>query len=124
MHPIGRLCDSNIYITDCESVGKDGSVSCSAHIYNYSRGVLLVPDDANAVGKRLLRKIDELDFSPSFSFAVNCAFDYDIFEGKGFTQSFIKQLGEKAGRFSGVSGCGEQTDNMHINKTLLFAAFE
>ena len=124
LHPIGRIYGENIYITDGESVDKNGSVSCFSYLYNYSRAVLLEPDDANVSSKRLMEKIDRLGFAPSFSVAINCAYDFDIFEDKGFTEDFIKRIGEDAGTFVGMSGCGEQADGLHLNKTMLFAAFE
>lgn len=124
VHPIGRIYNDNIYIADGESVGKDASVMFYAHIYNYSRAVLLEPDDANAVTKRLFDKLADEEFRPSFSLAINCAFDYDIFADKGFTEKMISLLKEKAGCYTGVSGCGEQTDYYHVNKTLLLAVFE
>ena len=123
-HPVGRIYNDNIYISDGESMKKDGTMTFFSHIYNYSRVVLLEPDDPNTVSGRFFRKLDEIGFDPSFSLAVNCAFDFDIFAGKGFTEDIVKQLSEKAGCYMGVSGCGEQTDYMHVNKTMLLAAFE
>jgi hypothetical protein len=124
LHPIGRIYDDNIYIADAEKINSDGSVSFYSHLYNLSRGVLLEPDDANACGRRLIGKIGSFGFRPSFSIAVNCAFDYDIFEDKGFTKDIIRQLGEAEGCYVGVSGCGEQLDDNHMNKTMVFASFE
>ena len=124
LHPIGRFFGDKIYITDAEAIEKDGSVSFFSHIYNYSRGVLLEPHDANACGRRLVDKVKEVGFEPSFAVAVNCAFDFDIFEDKGFTEDITKSLTDAAGCFVGMSGCGEQVDNIHINKTMLLAVFE
>ena len=124
LHPIGRLYGDNIYIADAEKVNKDGSISFFSYIYNYSRAGILEPDDANVCGKAFIAKIKDIGFSPSFSIAVNCAFDYDIFEDKGFTNDMIKQLGETVGCYVGMSGCGEQADDNHLNKTMLLAAFE
>lgn len=123
-HPIGRLYGDNIYITDGDSVGDDLSVSFYAHIYNYSRLVLLEPDDANRVMSQFFDKINDVGFVPSFSIAVNCMFDYGIFSGKGFSDDFIKKFGSSGGNYIGISGCGEQIDDLHINKTMLLAAFE
>ena len=124
MHPLGRLYGDNIYIADVDKVGKDGTISYFSHIYNLSRAVLLEPDDANACIRRLIEKVREAEFSPSFTIAVNCAFDHDIFAGKGFEKDLAKHLTETAGCFVGMSGCGEQTDNTHVNKTMLLALFE
>ena len=124
LHPIGRIYDDNIYIADAKKVGQDLSVSFFSHIYNLSRAVLLEPDDANACGKRLIGKVKDTGISPSFTIAVNCAFDYDIFADKGFDKDFSKHLTDTVGCFVGMSGCGEQIDNIHVNKTMLLAMFE
>ena len=124
LHPIGRIYDDNIYIADADKVGNDGSVSFFSHIYNMSRAVLLEPDDANACCKRLMGKVKETGITPSFSIAVNCAFDFDVFSDKGYGKDFAKHLSDTVGCFAGMSGCGEQIDNIHVNKTMLLAIFE
>lgn len=124
LHPIGRIYGDRIYTADGERVEKNGAITFYAHVYNYSRAVLLEPDDFKTVSDRFFGKLSEIGFAPSFSLAVNCVFDYDIYSGKGFTQDMVKRLGERLRCFVGVSGCGEQTEYMHLNKTLLLAAFE
>ena len=124
LHPIGRLSDDKIYITEGCAVESDNSITMRSHFYNYSRGVLLEPDDPKHTAERLMRKLGDLPFSPSFSLAVNCAFDFDMFAGKGFTAESVSLLTANAGCFAGVSGRGEQTDYINVNKTLLLAVFE
>ncbi|MBO6302235.1 MAG: hypothetical protein J6N15_07345 [Ruminiclostridium sp.] len=123
-HPIGRIYDDNVYITDAKEIGEDMSVTFFSHIYNYSRLVLLEPDDANNVKRQFIEKLESIGYTPSFSIAVNCFFDYGVFDSKGFSEEFIRYIGDKCGKYLGVSGCGEQIDNMHVNKTMLLAAFE
>ncbi len=123
-HPIGRLHGDNIYVTSVKSIRPDMSVQFFSGIYNYSRVVLLEPDDAGAVIDRFMNRINGLDYIPSFSFAVNCAFDHDVFGSKGADDKLRSKLAGAVGVYSGVSGCGEQTDYMNVNKTLLIAAFE
>ena len=123
-HPIGRIYDDNIYITDAEKIDEDMSMTFYSHIYNYSRLVLLEPDDANKVMRQFIQRLEAIGYTPSFSIAVNCFFDYGVFDSKGFSDEFVKCIGGKCGDYIGVSGCGEQIDNMHVNKTMLLAAFE
>ncbi len=124
MHPLGRVYGDNIYIADAESVGKDASISYFSHIYNYSRVVLLEPSDIHKLSENFFEKISATGFRPSFSIAVNCAFDYSIYNDKGITQGFLKELGENCGCFWGVSGCGEQISFNNVSKTMILAAFE
>lgn len=124
MHPIGLIYGDNIFTSDIYSVSKDGSIALGSHIYNYSRIVMLEPNDVHNVSDNLFEKVAASGISPSFSIAVNCAFDYGIYSDKGITEGFLGKLGDKCGRFWGVSGCGEQIGFNHVNKTLILAAFE
>ena len=124
MHPVGRVYGDNIFIADAESVGRDASISFFSHIYNYSRIVLLEPGDIHKVSENFFEKVSATGFRPSFSIAVNCAFDYGIYTDKGFTGGFLRKLEENCGCFWGVSGCGEQINFNHVNKTMILAAFE
>ncbi len=123
-HPLGRIYCDNIYITEAEHVGRDGSFTMFSHVYNCTRIVLLEPDDVGHVRDRLFGKIAGINYEPSFSLAVNCAFDFDIFADKGVTKPFLDELKDRIGVFSGVSGCGEQIDMNHVNKTMLLVMFE
>lgn len=123
-HPLGRIYSDNIYITDGEHIGRDGSLSMYSHVYNCTRTILLEPDDVGHVRDRLFGKIADISYDPSFSFAINCAFDFDIFADKGVTKPFLDELKDRIGVFSGVSGCGEQVDMNHVNKTMLIVMFE
>ena len=105
-------------------MGKDASITFGSTVYNYSDTVLLEPDDPHKVSDRLIADIDDLGFKPSFSLAVNCAFNYDIFADTGITGTFAKRLAEKAGVYAGVSGRSEQHGCANITKTMLLAAFE
>lgn len=123
-YPIGRIYDDIIYISTGRSVGKDASITFGSTVYNYSDTVLLEPDDPHTVSDRLISDIDGLGFAPSFSVAVNCAFNFDIFADTGITGSFIKRLAGKAGVFAGVSGKCEQLGCANVSKTMLLAVFE
>ena len=122
--PIGRIYDDIIYTATGRSVGKDASIVFGSAVYNYSKAVLLEPDDPNRTAGRFVDKISDIGFEPSFSFAVNCAFDFDIFADTGITGTFTKQIAEKAGIYTGVSGRNEQLGCANISKTMLLAAFE
>ncbi len=123
-HPIGRVYGDRIYIADAEAIAKDASISFYSYIYNYSRVVLLEPDEVNNISERFFGKVRGIGFDPSFSIAVNCAFDYDIYSDMGITGKFLRELSENCGSFWGISGCGEQIDLVHVNKTMILAAFE
>ncbi len=124
MHPVGLIYGDNIFTTDVCSVSRDGSMVLGSHIYNYSRIVMLEPNDVHNVSDNLFEKISASGISPSFSIAVNCTFDYGIYSDKGITERFLGKIGENCGSFWGISGCGEQIGFNHVNKTLLLAAFE
>ncbi|MBP5605087.1 MAG: hypothetical protein J6X60_06045 [Ruminiclostridium sp.] len=123
-HPIGRLYGDNIYISDARAVIDYSAIEYYAHIYNYSRAVLLAPDNVRSFTDSFFTKLKNTGFSPSFSFAVNCALDQGIYSDKGFSASMTERLTREAGCFSGVSGLGEQTGYLHLNKTMVLAAFE
>ena len=123
-YPVGRIYDGKIYIATGRSVGKDASITFGSTVYNYSDTVLLEPDDPRTVSDRFIADIDDLGFKPSFSLAVNCAFNYDLFADTGRTGTFAKRLADKAGVFTGVSGRSEQLGCANITKTMLLAAFE
>lgn len=122
--PIGRIYDDIIYTATGRNVGKDASIVFGSAVYNYSKAVLLEPDDPHRTAGRFIEKLDNLGFSPAFSLAVNCAFDFDIFADTGITGKFIGQLAEKAGVYTGVSGRNEQLGCANMSKTMLLAAFE
>ena len=124
LHPIGRIYGERIYPAEIQSLEPDGSVRFRSYIYNYSRGVLLEPDDPGRVRERFLDGINGTGFRPGFSLAVNCAFDYDMFADKGLDELSVKTFTEKCGCFLGVSGCGEQLYGHHVSKMMLLAAFE
>ena len=55
---------------------------------------------------------------------VNCASRKNLFEKEGLTGIFMNTLKDMSPAFFGISGFGEQLNNIHLNQTMVLIAFE
>lgn len=123
-HPLGRMTDGEIYITEHNQVKEDGSLSYFARIYNHTKVALLVPDDPKKVLSSTIDtiKAEVKDFR--FMIVVNCLSRSKLFEENMLMNYFTERLKDELGEYIGFSGYGEQTDYEHLNQTMLIAVFE
>ena len=122
-HPMGRLVDGDIYITSADQIFEDGSISYFSRIYNHTKMVLLEPDDMYRVWRETSQRVTDFIPKPSFSFAVNCFLRTMLFENENCFGEFVNEL-RKYGKFTGLSGYGEQLDYIHLNQTMVLLVFE
>lgn len=124
MHPVGRLESDNIYITENNTVFPDGRISYFARIYNYTKLVLLEPDDVMKVWDKTESNVKATISKPSFSIVINCLSRSRYFEDEGILYHFTDKLKLAYGKYLGFSGYGEQAEFEHLNQTMLIAVFE
>lgn len=123
-HPMGRLVNGDIYITEHNEIVEGDGISFFANIYNNTRLVLLEADDYKKVFENTKRIIKEENKKISFAFVVNCLARSAKYEKEGFLEEFGEGLKDTLGQFIGVSGYGEQLNNHHFNQTMIIAIFE
>ena len=124
IHPIGRMADNSIYITENKQVNDDGSILYFTRVYNMTKMVLLELDDIERVWKETRAQTKRLMSNPSFSLIVNCCGRGKTFESMDLMDSFVGQISEQYGTIVGFSGYGEQIDMVHLNQTLVIVMFE
>lgn len=122
-HPLGRVVDGEIFITDLDKVMPDGSISCFSRIYNHTRMVLLNLDDIEKVWKETELMVHHLLDDRAFFFCVNCSLRVELFKKTKLYEKFISNL-SKIGPFIGTSGLGEQLYENHLNQVMILALFE
>ena len=122
-HPMGRIVKGDVYITSADNVYPDGSISYFSRIYNYTKVLLLEPDDIRRVWRETAQRVTNEIKQPSFSIAINCFLRTMLFEDENCFGEFVNEL-RKYGKFIGTSGCGEQLDYIHLNQTMVLLVFE
>lgn len=122
-HPMGRIVNNEIYITESNEVKPDGAISYFARIYNHTKMVLLEVDDFQKVWKETSERVAAEVEKPSFSISINCLSRSKLFEKENCFSEFVNGL-RKYGSFIGLSGYGEQLDIIHLNQTMILAVFE
>lgn len=123
-HPMGRLLDDKIYITDKKQIEEDGAIEYYSRIYNRTKLALLEVDDVEKVWGRTAVVIRNQIETPSFTIVANCMGRSSIFEKAKLMDKFAQTLKDNYGPFICVSGCGEQLNTEHFNKTMVIAVFE
>ncbi len=123
-HPLGRMTDGNIYITDFNQITEDGAMSFFARIYNRTKMALMVADDVQSVLSNTIQKIHDETKTIRFMLVVNCLSRSKRFESEGVFELFTDRLRDELGEYVGFSGYGEQINYEHLNKTMLIAIFE
>ena len=123
-HPLGRIQDGQVYITDYDKIFEDLSMSFYVRIYNYTRLCLLELNDFEAVRKSTEKAIKSVIERPAFTIAINCFSRSRLFEKNKMFDSFNENLKSDYGDFIGISGFGEQINFTQLNQTLVLAVFE
>lgn len=123
-HPIGRIKDDEIFITEYNEIGDDESISYYARVYNMTRMVLLELDDIEEVWEETTARAAKMITKPSFSLVINCLSRSRMFEKDNLFESFCNTLKSGYGTYIGLSGYGEQLKNVHLNQSMLVLMFE
>lgn len=123
-HPLGRIQDGQIYITDYNEILEDGGISFYVRIYNYTSLCLMELTDYDAVRKQTSSAIKNVIGKPAFTIAINCFNRSKLFEKNKTFEAFVQNLKSDYGNFIGLSGFGEQINFTQLNQTLVFAVFE
>ena len=123
-HPLGRVQDGQIYITDYDKILDKGSVSFYVRIYNYTRLCMLELNDFETVREITAKAVKSVIEKPAFTIAVNCFNRSKLFEKNNTFEAFNQNLKSELGDFIGLSGFGEQINYTQLNQTLVLAVFE
>lgn len=123
-HPMGRILEKEIFITESGKVSKDGSISYFSRIYNHTKMAVLETDDLDKVWDETQKNVKDVISNPSFGICINCASRSRYFEKISRMNEFIKKITENTNQFIGFSGYGEQFNTMHLNQSMVLAVFE
>lgn len=122
-HPMGRIVDGGINITEADQVFEDGSISYFATIYNHTKLMLLETDNIKRVWNETVQRVKNDIEKPSFTISVNCLSRSKLFEDNSSFGEFVNVL-RNYGKFIGLSGYGEQLNYIHLNQTMILLVFE
>ena len=122
-HPMGRIVDGTINITEADEVYADGSISYFATIYNHTKMLLLETDNIKRVWKETVERVKNDFKEPAFTISINCLSRSRLFENENCFGEFVNVL-RNYGTFIGVSGYGEQLNFVHLNQTMILLVFE
>lgn len=122
-HPMGRVVDNEIYITESNEIKNDGAISYYARIFNHTKMVLLEVDDFQKVWKETSERVKTVVSNPSFCISINCLSRSKLFEKENCFGEFVNNL-RQYGKFIGISGYGEQLGTIHLNQTMVLIIFE
>ena len=122
-HPMGRIVDGQISITEAADVFPDGSISYYATIYNHTKLLLLETDNIKRVWNETVQRVKNDFEKPSFTISINCLSRSRLFESQSCFGEFVNVL-RNHGKFIGLSGYGEQLNYVHLNQTMILLVFE
>lgn len=122
-HPMGRIVDGSVNITEADEVFDDGAISYYATIYNHTKMLLLETDNIRRVWSETVQQVRNDIPKPSFTISVNCLSRSRLFEKESCFGEFVNVL-RNYGKFIGVSGYGEQLNYIHLNQTMILVVFE
>ncbi len=122
-HPMGRIVDGSINITEADKVFPDGSISYFSTIYNHTKLLLLETDNIRRVWNETVQRVKNDFEKPSFTISINCLSRSKLFEKESSFGEFVNVL-RNYGKYIGVSGYGEQLNFIHLNQTMILIVFE
>ncbi len=122
-HPMGRMVDDDIYITDHIGVVQDEGLKYYATVYNNTRVVMLEADDYKKVFQETMQNISDKTGIPDFAVVINCVSRSIRFENDSYLPEYHSGLSNGLGSFICFSGYGEQLNNHHLNQTMVIATF-
>ena len=123
LHPMGRIVDGSINITEADEVFPDGSISYFSTIYNHTKLLLLETDNIKRVWNETVQRVKNDIEKPSFTISINCLSRSRMFEDESAFGEFVNVL-RNYGSFIGLSGYGEQLNFIHLNQTMILLVFE
>lgn len=122
-HPMGRMVDGDIYITDHIGVVRDEGLKYYATVYNNTRVVMLEADDYKKVFHDTMMKIYDKTGIPEFAIVINCVSRSIRFEKDSYMKEYYNGLKQGFESFICFSGYGEQLNNHHLNQTMVIVTF-
>lgn len=122
-HPMGRMVNGDIYITEHASVEPDDALVYFARINSNTKMALLEPGDVEEIQESTMKRITEETENGAFCIVVNCIGRAKYFETKGIFNNFADRLAKNLPCFIGCSGYGEQLYYEHFNQTMIVAVF-
>lgn len=123
-HPMGRITNNDIHITELNKINPDGSITYFSRIYNFTKMVVLEKDDFDTVWEKTHKQVKENIENPSFTICINCHSRTIMFEKDGRLKDFVAVLKKNYGKYIGVATFGEQLNFANLNQTMLLAVFE
>lgn len=124
-HPMGRIFDDDILISEFNKINSDGSIRYYSRIYNRTKvAILQVDSDIESNWKNTAFNIHKNINNIDFSIVINCFSRTKLFQNKGLFDKFCLTLKENYGNYVGISGFGEQLNNYHFNQTMVIISFE
>ncbi len=122
-HPMGRIVNGAINITEADEVFEDGSISYFATIYNHTKMLLLETDNVRRVWSETVQRVRNDIPKPAFTISINCLNRSRYFEQESSFGEFVNVL-RNYGKYIGLSGYGEQLNYIHLNQTMILIVFE
>lgn len=123
LHPFGRIAGSRLFTSEIEKVNPDGSVTTFCRTFNQTDIYTLHLGDSEAETKKTLEDIHSLLARIDFSLLVNCYSRVQLYEKRGWIDTFNKEMGTSLSPYIGLTSHGEQLDDYLLNLTLLILAF-
>ena len=123
-HPMGRVVDDDIYITDFKEIVEDTAIAYYARIYGNTGLYLLSMGDYCAVFEDTINRLKEQVAMSTGGIVINCAGRAMFYQERGWMQGFAEQLRVYMNQFFVCSGYGEQMEGQHFNQTMMIIAFE
>lgn len=123
-NPMGRIIGEEMYITANCAKTQERGITYHARVYNNSRLMVLEPDDYHEVVERTKERIRKEVPHPSFAIMCHCLARTLLFDGDGYLQDYVKDMGSVLGDYIGFSGYGEQLGRQQFNQTMSVIVFE
>ncbi len=123
-HPVGRIKGKELFVAGNSRINPDGSIVYLSRIYNQTKVNLLEMANFDSAMLELSTTIRSRLGHPSFAIAIQCNSNSMILEKKRLFDLYTKTLKDNFTNFVGLSGYGEQINNVHLNQTFVTVVFE
>lgn len=123
-HPLGRLVNDDIRITEAKEIVDGTALTFYANVYNQTVMMLMECGDFKTYFGTTLEQIRREMKKTSFSFVVTCASQAVFFKQQRWFETFRDEIGKSLGLFIGFCPYGEQLNNNHMNQTTVIVSFE
>ena len=122
VHPLGRVSNNNLFISEITQVNDDGSITTYCRTFNQTEVVLLDLGDFREEMRTTIDDINEFFSEVEFSLLVNCFSRVKLYENRGWMDEFSSTFSRDLGQYIGLASHGEQLDGYLLNLTLLVLA--